>query len=148
MTAHPTLTQRILKRWAAHAPRHGVTLDPAAAGILASIAAETAIAPDRMPPGESREPEETLSRREREVLLVLACGLSTAEMAHELYLSPDTIRSHCARIYRRLGVSSRLDAVLAALSRGDLDLPTILAARAAHHDRTQMAAVTPIRQAM
>jgi DNA-binding CsgD family transcriptional regulator len=53
-----------------------------------------------------------LSRRELEVALLFAQGLSTAEVAKELIISPHTVAAHLQRIYRRLELSSR-----AALTR-------------------------------
>ena len=38
---------------------------------------------------------------------VLASGASLSEVAHELYLSPNTVKTHRRTIYRKLGVSSR-----------------------------------------
>jgi LuxR family maltose regulon positive regulatory protein len=40
--------------------------------------------------------------------------LSTSQIAQNLYVSPSTIRTHVKSIYRKLGVSSRKDAVLEA----------------------------------
>jgi len=52
-----------------------------------------------------------LTRRERAVLLLLPPQLSTQEMAHELYVSVNTVRSQVQAIYRKLQVTSRADAV-------------------------------------
>lgn len=58
-----------------------------------------------------------LTPREREVLYLLACGRSTAEVADELFISPVTVRNHTQRILGKLGVHTRLEAVLAWLGR-------------------------------
>jgi DNA-binding NarL/FixJ family response regulator len=50
-----------------------------------------------------------LSRREREVVLLLYAGLSTGEVARRLFLSATTVRSHIHAAIRKLGVSSRDD---------------------------------------
>jgi LuxR family maltose regulon positive regulatory protein len=55
-------------------------------------------------------PEE-LSERELTVLRLLAGDLSEREIAAELYLSFNTVHSHVKSIYRKLGVSSRAEAV-------------------------------------
>jgi LuxR family maltose regulon positive regulatory protein len=52
-----------------------------------------------------------LSPRELQVLRYLASRLTNAEIAQELYISLNTLRTHVAAIYRKLGVSSRRDAV-------------------------------------
>jgi DNA-binding NarL/FixJ family response regulator len=48
-----------------------------------------------------------LSARERDVVLRAAAGLSNREIAEELYLSPNTVRSHLQSASSKLGVSSR-----------------------------------------
>ena len=53
----------------------------------------------------------TLSAREVEVLLLLDDHLSTDEIAARLYISEHTVRSHVKSILRKLGVSSRRDAL-------------------------------------
>ncbi len=52
-----------------------------------------------------------LSRREREVLGLLGDGLSNREIAERLFISPKTAEHHVSRIYGKLGVSSRAEAV-------------------------------------
>jgi LuxR family maltose regulon positive regulatory protein len=52
-----------------------------------------------------------LSDRERTVLRYLASRLTCTEIARELYLSVNTVRSHVKAVYRKLGVSSRAEAV-------------------------------------
>jgi LuxR family maltose regulon positive regulatory protein len=53
---------------------------------------------------------EPLSARELQVLRLLAAGLSNLEIAEELYLSVNTIKTHTRNIYGKLGVRSRLQA--------------------------------------
>jgi DNA-binding NarL/FixJ family response regulator len=57
-----------------------------------------------------------LTRREQEVLHLLADGLSNYELAAGLRLSEHTIKNHLFRIYDKLGVSNRMEAVLYALT--------------------------------
>jgi DNA-binding NarL/FixJ family response regulator len=59
-----------------------------------------------------------LSRRELEVLLMVARGMSNQQIAVSLYLSEATVKRHLANIYPRIGVSSRGEAVRLALSKG------------------------------
>jgi LuxR family maltose regulon positive regulatory protein len=54
------------------------------------------------------------------VLRLLASDLSARQIAGELYLSPNTIRSHTRAIHRKLGVGSRADAVARAVTLGIL----------------------------
>jgi DNA-binding NarL/FixJ family response regulator len=53
----------------------------------------------------------TLTPREQQVLLELVQGKSNRAIAESLWLSEDTVKSHLRRIYRKLGVGSRAEAV-------------------------------------
>lgn len=65
---------------------------------------------------ESHEPNiESLTDREREILDLLAQGLSNKAIASRLYLSVRTVEGHLANIYSRLGVHSRTEAMLIAV---------------------------------
>jgi LuxR family maltose regulon positive regulatory protein len=55
-----------------------------------------------------------LTEREIDVLRLLVGESSTSEIAQNLYVSPSTVRTHVKSIYRKLGVSSRKEAVLEA----------------------------------
>jgi LuxR family maltose regulon positive regulatory protein len=59
-----------------------------------------------------------LTERELVVLRLLRGSLSEREIGQELFLAHNTIHSHTRSIYRKLGVSSRAEAVEAARSRG------------------------------
>jgi LuxR family maltose regulon positive regulatory protein len=59
-----------------------------------------------------------LTDRELAVLRLLRGSLSEREIGHELFLTHNTIHSHTRSIYRKLGVSSRAEAVQAARARG------------------------------
>ncbi len=61
--------------------------------------------------------EAILSAREEEVLHLLAEGLTNREMAASLHLSEHTIKNHLFHIFDKLGVSSRTEAILYAMSR-------------------------------
>ncbi len=56
-------------------------------------------------------PDDCLTEREEDVLRLLRGPLSLREISRELYVSPNTIKTHAQAIYRKLGVSSRHDAV-------------------------------------
>ena len=59
-----------------------------------------------------------LTDREREVLEVIARGLSNDEIAEALYISPKTVRNHITRIFRKLDVERRAQAIVRARERG------------------------------
>jgi DNA-binding CsgD family transcriptional regulator len=56
--------------------------------------------------------------RERQVLRGIAAGLTAAQLGRVLLLSPETVKSHLSRVYRKLGVCSRPHAVDAAFRCG------------------------------
>jgi DNA-binding CsgD family transcriptional regulator len=64
-----------------------------------------------------------LSKREREVLELVADGLSGAEIADHLVLSPETVRTHIRNALTKLGASTRSQAVAIALHRREIGDP-------------------------
>ena len=87
----PTVTRRLLERFAAGLPG------------------------SEEPPPPSLE---SLTGREREILTLLASGLSNAELGAGLYLSEPTIKTHLSSTFRKLGVRDRVQAVIAAYDTG------------------------------
>lgn len=90
----PSVTRRLVERWAALE----ATSAPAAAE------APTAVG--------------TLSDREREILVGLARGLTNRELADELIVSEATVKTHVSNLLTKLGVRSRVQAVILAYESG------------------------------
>ena len=67
---------------------------------------------------ESSMTSTTLTQREQEVLALMALGKSNREIAHELYLSVDTVKTHVRTLFQKLGVSNRTQAALTAAEYG------------------------------
>ena len=64
---------------------------------------------------DDRDP---LSERERLVLIYVERKLTVAQIAAELFISPNTVKTHLRRLYRKLGVSTREEAIRRARSLG------------------------------
>jgi DNA-binding NarL/FixJ family response regulator len=71
---------------------------------------------------EARLAVESLTGREREVLQALAEGLSDKEIAERLYVGVGTVRSHVVHILEKLGVHSRLQALVFAVPHGAVEI--------------------------
>lgn len=69
----------------------------------------------------SNAQQEPLTAREREVLRLIADGLSNQELAARLHLSPQTVKVHTRNIYSKLGVASRTQAVARGRELGFLE---------------------------
>ncbi|WP_187977222.1 response regulator transcription factor [Mycetocola sp. JXN-3] len=91
----PALTRRVIERFA-----------PALARP------ETPVAPAPAPPITE------LTEREREVLELLARGLSNQEIAGTLYVGEATVKTHVSRVLQKLGVRDRIQAVVFAYEHG------------------------------
>jgi DNA-binding NarL/FixJ family response regulator len=59
-----------------------------------------------------------LTSREVEVLKLVAAGMTSVQVATELFLSPRTVEAHLTSIYHKLGVTSRAGATRFALEHG------------------------------
>jgi DNA-binding NarL/FixJ family response regulator len=70
---------------------------------------------------ETRRAIESLTPREREVLRLLAEGLSDKEIAERMYVGSGTVRTHVVNIFGKLGVHSRLQAFVFTVRHGLVD---------------------------
>jgi len=69
-----------------------------------------------------KDPYELLTDREREILKLLAEGLSTQEIADLLVITPKTVEGHKTRLMSKLGIRGRVDIVKYALRKGIIDI--------------------------
>ena len=67
---------------------------------------------------DAQDPYESLTPREREVLLMVANGLTTPEIAERLVLSPNTVHRHRTSMMQKLGLHDRLELLRYCLRRG------------------------------
>jgi DNA-binding NarL/FixJ family response regulator len=72
----------------------------------------------QLEPLERRKELAALSQREREVSVLIAQGMSNAEIAAQLVLSPATVKTHVNRILAKLGVRDRVQVVVLAYESG------------------------------
>ena len=79
--------------------------DAVAAAVQAVGSGRTVFAPG------PEEPAAPLSRREREVLTLMASGATNREIAAQLHISPHTVKEHTSALYRKLDVRNRAEAV-------------------------------------
>ncbi len=87
-----------------------------APGITRRLIAEFARL--RPPQRTHAEDLEALTRRELEILSLVASGLSNHEIAQRLVLSNETVKTHVSHILRKLGLRDRAQAVVAAYESG------------------------------
>lgn len=116
---------------------HGLVAAGATADQLARGVREVSDGNGHLPPrpdtavaAAHRDHVSSLTHREREVLGQIAHGANTLEAAEQLLLSPATVKHHLSSAHRKLGARSRVEAVMLAVARGDIEVnPTELRAR-------------------
>ena len=69
-------------------------------------------------PTRTRACDSPLSERELQVLALMSQGKTNSQIGGELYLAHDTVKTHARRIFRKLGVKDRAEAVAHGLRRG------------------------------
>ena len=126
-SANPRDLARVVEAGAAGSLHKSVGLQQIVTGVRRLAAGESLFSPAEMvellrQAGEHREQDREvqaafarLSPREHQVLQAVAEGLSDKEVAERLQVRPDTVRTHMTNILGKLGVDSRLQAVLLAL---------------------------------
>jgi DNA-binding NarL/FixJ family response regulator len=93
------------------------------AGRIDADAAEDVLTAAGHPRSGARERARPagLTARELEVLLLVARGASSRDVAQQLVIADKTARNHVERIYAKLGVSTRAEASLYAMRHGLID---------------------------
>ncbi len=91
----------------------GIWLGRRLAGSRHRASAIDALSPDRVPfvPDEKKRDDLGITRRELEILELVAQGLSNREIAGRLFVSENTVKTHCSRAFDKLGARRRTQAV-------------------------------------
>ncbi len=76
------------------------------------------------PSGQAAPAAKNLTKRESEILSLVAEGMSNREIAEKLVLSPETVKSHVAAILEKLNVSDRTQAAIYAVRHGLVETPS------------------------
>lgn len=92
----------------------GSFIQPSLARILLKYFSEDNKKEDEFPD----EPEIRLTKRENEILQLIAKGLTNKEVADILKLSHSTVRTHLEHIYQKMDVSNRVEAITEGYKRG------------------------------
>ena len=102
---------------------HGIASYEAYAGKLLSafgVSEQGRVGTLSLPDSYPQSLVEPLTEREIEVLCLIAEGLSNREIARRLFISPSTVKRHTSKIYGKLDVHSRTQAVARARALGIL----------------------------
>ena len=98
-------------------PLPSAKLDTALRAVDAGFEVREAREPDSATQGLRRP---RLSPRERQILASVAVGASNKQIAARCDVSPNTVKFHLARLFQKLGVSTRAEAVATAIALGEL----------------------------
>jgi DNA-binding NarL/FixJ family response regulator len=113
----PSVTRRLISEFArtpeSARGQAGVTASPTSA-----LAPPTAPAPAAAPVTAADRMAQLLTERECEVLRLVAAGMSNAEIADELYISPATAKTHVAHLLTKLDARDRVQLVIIAYQAG------------------------------
>jgi two-component system response regulator DegU len=103
-----------------------------AEAVRMAVQGDTALSPQlaatmldevrRLDVHDTSEEDRVVTKREEEVLQLIADGCSTPEVAEQLFISQKTVKNHLASIYQKLDARDRTQAVLQAVRMGIVHL--------------------------
>jgi DNA-binding NarL/FixJ family response regulator len=102
-----------------------VSREELCAAVASALAGQDLMAPslrramaERAASSRQADPSANLTERELQVLRGMSQGKSNAEIGRSLFLSEDTVKTHARRLFRKLGVNDRAQAVALGFRRG------------------------------
>ena len=132
MHADRDVVDRALKAGAVGYLTKDCSMDEVAEAVRMAANGETAMSPAlaagflaearKLDSGAERDEDRIITRREEEVLQLIADGCSTPEVAAKLYISQKTVKNHLASIYEKLNARDRTQAVITAVRMGIITL--------------------------
>ena len=132
MHADRDVVDRALKAGAVGYLTKDCSMDEVAEAVRMAANGETALSPAlaagflaearKLDSGAERDEDRIITRREEEVLQLIADGCSTPEVAAKLYISQKTVKNHLASIYEKLNARDRTQAVITAVRMGIITL--------------------------
>jgi NarL family two-component system response regulator LiaR len=116
----PDLVRQAMRAGAVAYVLKDASKDDLAAAIRAAKAGQTTISPEaaRDLLSDSSDDDIALSDREREILPLLAKGMSNKQIAARLHRSPFTIRYHVSQLIKKLDATNRAEVAAIAVERG------------------------------
>jgi DNA-binding NarL/FixJ family response regulator len=132
MHADRDIVDRALKAGAVGYLTKDCSVEEVAEAVKMAANGETAMSPAlaagfleearRLDSGTERDEDRIITKREEEVLQLIADGCSTPEVASKLYISQKTVKNHLASIYEKLNARDRTQAVITAVRMGIITL--------------------------
>ena len=80
--------------------------------VVREVPVQTPLPTQPFAPNTTRQQTLGITARELEILNLIASGLSNREIATQLFVSENTVKTHCARAFDKLGAARRTQAVL------------------------------------
>jgi len=114
--------KRVLQIGAAGLITKNQSADEVVAAVQQVLSGKQYLAPEATKAMQSAEPhqDDVLTDRQMAILRLLQQGLTTAQIAEQLFLSPNTVKTHIRLMFEKLGVRNRVECIRIAHDRGYL----------------------------
>lgn len=118
----PAVLRRVLQGGAGGLITKNQSAEQVLEAIDSVLAGRQYLAPEAAQAMQSREPHaaDVLTERQTAILRLMQDGLTTVQIAEQLFLSPNTVKTHIRLMFEKLGVRNRVECLRAAHDRGYL----------------------------